>query len=366
MFSSCYSTKKHLEDAALLEREGLIQKAYEAYDDVHMRKPHDAKALVGMQRTAQALYDRLTAEASSAYMANDWAGGENARTKAGTFFQRMTTEGLELRPDMMLELRRNEARSAHGNARFAEAEEAFRNKRFEECDRLCGQVLAVEPDRKEAAYLQKMARLEPLYLEAEMAADLGLWRSAYRTMKKVTDQDVAYKDAWSELERMKRKAGYTLAYVPMFNTQLYNTSVSASMGPGQVESQLSAAVKQALLELDDPLITLVDRENTDHLLAEQQRGLNGTYDESYAAEAGKLLGARYVLTGKLLRFDDILSKQIEVQVALLDAETGEIHLSEVVRVNKQEIAKGAPRAQLIDRASKRVALAIEQFDPYTH
>ena len=50
----------------------------------------------------------------------------------------------------------------------------------------------------------------------------------------------------------------------------------------------------------------------------------------------------------------------------VDAETGEIHLSEVVRVNKQEIAKGAPRAQLIDRASKRVALAIEQFDPYKH
>jgi len=110
MLTGCYSAKKHLEDAALFEQEGLIQKAYEAYDDVHAHKPREAKALVGMQRTAQALYDRLAAEASSAYMANDWAGGEHAWTKAGTFFQRMTAEGLELRSDAMLDLRRNEAR----------------------------------------------------------------------------------------------------------------------------------------------------------------------------------------------------------------------------------------------------------------
>jgi hypothetical protein len=134
--------------------------------------------------------------------------------------------------------------------------------------------------------------------------------------------------------------------------------------PGQVETQLSAAVKQAVLDLNDPLIILVDRENTDQLLAEQQRAMEGIYDDAHVAEAGKLLGARYVLSVRILRFDDIFSKQAEVQAVLLDTETGAIRLSEVVRVNKEELGKGAPRAQLIDRAAKRIATQIGAFDPF--
>jgi hypothetical protein len=134
-------------------------------------------------------------------------------------------------------------------------------------------------------------------------------------------------------------------------------------GAGQVENQLSANVKQEILDLKNPLIILVDRDHTDELLAEQQRNMSGVYDDRYVAEAGKLIGAQYVLTGRILRFDDVLSKQIEVQMQLLDAESGRILMADVVRVNKQEIARGAPRAQLLERAAERMALRLAEFDP---
>jgi hypothetical protein len=70
-----------------------------------------------------------------------------------------------------------------------------------------------------------------------------------------------------------------------------------------------------------------------------------------------------VLTAKLLRFDDVLFKQCEVQMQLIDTETGRIHASEIIRVNKQEIGKGAPRAQLLEKAAKRIAARVGAFDP---
>jgi hypothetical protein len=132
---------------------------------------------------------------------------------------------------------------------------------------------------------------------------------------------------------------------------------------GQLEAQFAANVKQEVLDLNDPLIVLVDRDNTEEILAEQQRQMSGVYDDRSVAAAGKLLGARYVLTGKILRFDDVLRKEIEVQMQLLDAESGRILLAEIVRVNKQEIGRGAPRAQLLERAAKRMALQLAEFDP---
>jgi TolB-like protein len=92
--------------------------------------------------------------------------------------------------------------------------------------------------------------------------------------------------------------------------------------------------------------------------------MSGVYDDRYSAEAGRLIGARYVLTGKVLRFDDVLTRQIEVQVQVIDAFTGQVHLSEVVRVNKTDLERGSTRAQLLERSAERAAARVAGFDPH--
>lgn len=364
VLAGCGGTRRQLSNAAALEQGGMLEQAYRAYAEVHDRRPADAPALLGMKRTAQARYDRIAREASAAYLAGDRTRGDDLYRQAAQVLAEGEREQLELRPDPILDQRRQEALSSWARATYDQALDAFRNDRFEECQRLCDRVLREVKDMKDAENLRRMAELEPMYREARYAAQLGLWRTAYRTMKRVTDKDPGYKDAWTELERFRAKAAWTLAYVPLYNAMLYQGSLVSATMPGQIESSLRAAVKQAVLDLDDPLIILVDRENTDQLLAEQQRTLEGIYDDAYAAQAGKLLGARYTLSVRILRFDDIFSKQAEVQLTLLDNETGAIGLSEVVRVNKEELARGAPRAQLIDRAAKRIAAHVGGFDPF--
>ena len=360
--SACSSTRKEMEHAAVYEREGMYQEAHDQYTELYGRKPKVVEAHVGMKRTAQALFDRMQDKASGLYMVNDLSGGDRARQEALYFHGRMDQKGMELAWSPLFEQRRMEAARFEADRLFQAADAAYRIDRFSEAEELAAQSLRLRPDRKEAAYLLQLAQLEPRYRQGQRAMETGLWRSAFGELKRVTDADMGYKNAWALQEECRKKAAYTLAFVPLYNNALYVNNLG--VGEGLIESQLSANVKQAVLDLNDPLIMLVDRDNTDELLAEQQRQMTGVYDDRYVSEAGKLLGARYVLTGKILRFDDLLRKEIEVQIQLIETETGRIHESEIVRVNKQEIARGAPRAQLLERSSKRIAARIAAFDPF--
>lgn len=360
---ACGGTRKQMERASLYEREGMLQEAYNGYADIHDRKPRTVEAHVGMKRTAQGLFDRLQADASALYMANDLAGGDQKRAEAANFKSRMDAKGLELLWDPMLDTRRVEAQRVEADRLYQEADAAYRADRFSEAEELASKSLRLDKDRKETEYLLKLAQLEPRYREGQKAMDLGLWRDAFQRFKWITDRDAGYRDAWDLQDSCRHQASYTLGYVPLHNSALQANEIATVLGGATVEAQLAASVKAALLDLNDPFLVLVDRDNTDAILAEQRRQMSGVFDDRYTLETGQLLGARYVLTAKLLRFDDVLFKQCEVQMQLIETSTGRIHASEIIRVNKQEIAKGAPRAQLLGMAAKRIAQRVASFDP---
>lgn len=363
LFAACTSTRKQLDKAAVYEREGMLEQAHERYAHLHQRKPRSVEAHVGMQRTAQGIFDRIQQDASALYLLSDLSGGDAKRQQAAAYKQRMQSKGLSLQWDPLLETRRREAQLQEAARLHDSAMEAFRADRFAEAEELAARSLKLDPEARETTYLLKLAQLEPLYRQGKRAQELGLWRDAFRAFKRVTDRDAGYKDAWTLQEQAKAEAQVILAYVPLFDRALYGSALALT-NQGQLETQLAASTKQAILDLKDPLYLLVDRDNTAQLLAEQERQMSGVYDDRYVVEAGKLIGARYVLTARILRYDEVLKREIEVQMQLLDAENGRIHVSEIVRVNKQELARGNTRSQLLERAAKRMATRVAAFDPH--
>lgn len=363
LLASCGSTRKQLERAAAYEREGMLTEAYDRYAELYARKPREVEAHVGMKRAAQGLLDRLQDKASAAYAMYDLTTGDRARQEAINYKAGMDHRGLDLEWSPLFETKRAEAVRDQADRLYADAEKAFREERFKEAEDLAYQCGRLDPERRDAEHLYKLAQVEPIYREALLGQELGLWREAYRKFDRVAKLDPGHKDTMARLAECREKASYTVAYVPLYNANLYPEVLGLQDIVGQLEAQFAANVKQEVLDLNDPLIVLVDRDNTEEILAEQQRQMSGVYDDRSVAAAGKLLGARYVLTGKILRFDDVLRKEIEVQMQLLDAESGRILLAEIVRVNKQEIGRGAPRAQLLERAAKRMALQLAEFDP---
>ncbi len=364
LFAACGVERRHLERAALYEREGMYEEAYAIYAERYERNDRNVEAHVGMKRTAQQISQRSQHEVSGQYMARAFEDGERLRLQVEAYHASIARKGIQLEWSPEVERHRREAMLHEADEALRSAQESLRAERFEEAEELAQRCLKFDPERTEAAYVAKLALLEPWYRQGKRAMELGLWRDAYRTFDRVTNRDAGYKDAWTLQEECREKAQLVVAYVPIYNSSIYANELGLMLGGTSVEAQLAANIKEAILKLNDPLIVLVDRDNTERLLAEQRRQLSGVYDDRYGAEAGKMLGAKYVLTGKVLRFDDVLSKQIEVQVQLIDTESGRIHLSELIRVNKQEIARGAPRAQLLERASKRVALRVVEYDPH--
>ena len=363
LFGSCGSTRKQLESATTYEREGMLHEAYDGFAELYARKPREVQAHVGMKRTAQGIFDRMQDEASAAYALHDLAAGDRAQQQATNYKAQMDRLGLDLHWYPLFETKRTEAVRHEAARLYAQAEAAYNEERFTDAGNLAYQCTRLDPAHRDADHLYKLAQVEPIYREGVRAQELGLWREAFRKFEKVSQLDPAHKDCMTRLATCRDKASYTVAYVPIYNGSLFPEGLGLEGTQDRIEAQLAANIKLELLDLKDPLIVVVDRDNTDELLAEQQRQMSGVYDDRYVAEAGKLLGARYVLTGKILRYDDVLRKEIDVQVQLLDAETGRIHMAEIVRVNKQEIGRGSPRAQLLERAAKRAALKIAEFDP---
>lgn len=70
----------------------------------------------------------------------------------------------------------------------------------------------------------------------------------------------------------------------------------------------------------NPAARVVDRQTIDNLLKEQDLGKTGRVDAATAAKVGKLVGARYDITGTFIE----LAGKFKLTARIIDGETGEI------------------------------------------
>jgi len=73
-------------------------------------------------------------------------------------------------------------------------------------------------------------------------------------------------------------------------------------GEHHISSVLQELMITALLDKGAGQIRLFERKELEKVLGEQKLGSSGLVDESTAVQMGKLVGARYMITGKVTRF----------------------------------------------------------------
>ena len=81
---------------------------------------------------------------------------------------------------------------------------------------------------------------------------------------------------------------------------------------------------KADLSRSDQLI-IVERENLGAVLKEQALGQTGIVDAETAQEIGGLLGARYVITGSIIRNAD----QVDIHAQIIQVSSGQLHSERV-------------------------------------
>lgn len=97
----------------------------------------------------------------------------------------------------------------------------------------------------------------------------------------------------------------------------------------------------------NPAVRLVDREQTQRLLDEQGLGVAERVDAATAAKVGKLVGARYMITGSFID----LYGDFRVDARIINVETGEI--MKVVR-NDPKLHDRKDMYRMIESVAERV------------
>lgn len=95
---------------------------------------------------------------------------------------------------------------------------------------------------------------------------------------------------------------------------------TTDMGKIVAEWLITALVKEGRFDV-------IERRLLEKVLSEQKLGATGLVDEQSASRLGKMLGAKVVITGSLMKFQNV----IEANSRIIDVESGAVVAAEIVR-----------------------------------
>lgn len=172
---------------------------------------------------------------------------------------------------------------------YFEAMDLLEKENFSESEKLLKEVALLKPNFKDVNDLKNVATFEPIYRKANEFLELEKFRSAYYEYDKIPD---SYQET-KQRKALALEAGlFTIAIVKFEN------ATRQSGG----ESAISALVSDKMMKLNNPFIKLVDRTYTQSFIDEQIMGLSGQVAENTNAQAGELIGAKAIISGKLVSF----------------------------------------------------------------
>ncbi len=285
-----------MKEAMVYEEGGLTEKAFDTYKEVYIQhgKP---EALVGMRRIGQEVLRKKVVLAQSECAKGNYELALNLYEELLAYHSANSKLELNLPPGTLDQ--QSNCKSSYIDFLFESAEAAVKEERFEEAREYTSKIRSLDRNNKKAEYLDILSRIYPNYNLGLKAEELGLWREAYGYFLEVTKLDAGFKDAMQRRDQALDKARYTLAFIPVKNEK-----VDASL-----ETSLSASIKQQILALKSPFIELLERERLEQMINEQMMSMNPAFDQNKVIEAGKLSGARYIITGELISYENKIAAQ---------------------------------------------------------
>lgn len=301
LLAGCQTYKQSLADAQTYEEAGMHEEAMRRYKDLYQSKPQRPEAHIKLRSTAQYILDRHYADARMLTGQGKYDQALVVLDDARSFA--MQHQWLDLNEPMTAETLKADIYKALADQYYREAETALREERWEKAKDLIAQSRRYDRDREELEYLDLMVRILPEFRKGMKAKELGLYQEAYYYFEKVANIDADFSDVLAHMQECLERADFTVTYV-------HYTLNGQNSGR---DKAIITSVKQEVLALDNPFIRLVARDDIDVLIEEQRNSMTGVFDEEAAVEAGKLLGAEYVVVGEVLDTDLRLSPVKSVQ-----------------------------------------------------
>lgn len=327
MLISCGGSNALTKKAVQLEDAGLVTEAAEFYYDALSKKRTNIDAQIGLKKTGQVLLSKKLAEFSQAQAFDSKKEAVYKYLEAESYQKKVARVGVNLEIPAMYRTDFEISKERYLGELYEKGSTLMDEQQFSAAESIFSELSLLDPEFKDAANLQNIAFVEPKYKAGKNALKKGNYRTALARFTEVTSKIANYKDTELEMQNALELGQYSLAMLTFEN----------SSNKKGIESLAEAYVLEALADINDPFLRIVDRENLQMIMDEQTLGMSGVLDEETVVSAGEIIGAQAIVTGTIISYTTSNGRVVKKQ------KTGYEH-SQV-----KHYTKGSDLPQYIDK-----------------
>lgn len=292
IFLACSGSKSFSKKAAKLEAAGLTEEAADFYFQALQRNLKNVDAKIGLKKTGQKIIENKLNEFYKLHSVDNHKAAVY-QYKDITAYKDKCAAFVKLDISGYYEDYYKKSLVKYLDTQYKEGENLIYSEDYENADKVFKEIVQLDSKFKDAKEMSSITTAEPLYRKGVAAFEAEKYKTAYDYMDQVLKAKPEYKDALDIKNNALELGVITIAVMPFKDQHGKVTSMSQS---------LQADMTQALVKTNDPFLKIIDRKNTDVLLKEQKLSAEGVVSQSTSIQAGELLGAKVLITGKLVNY----------------------------------------------------------------
>lgn len=289
LLMACSPSKSYTKKANKLAEAGLHDEASFAYIQAlgHDRANIDAR--VGLRLSGQQALNGYLDRFFRAHTAQSYKESVYAYRQAEAFYGDVTALNMELEFPKYYAQYYEEDLERYLSELYQKGSNHLAEKRFKDAEVVFREINSLKINYRDVGDLKQMSIIIPAYDAGTRAFEAGQYRKAYDHFDKVFALNTAYRDV-NELRRVsKERATLTIAVMPFENSLSYTYTTN-----------LTSFIVSDLAKANNDFIVLIDREHTQKVIEEQKFNLAFGSNGGAALQAGELMGAKLILTGRVL------------------------------------------------------------------
>lgn len=308
----CSGSRKYYKMGTQLSEAGLHREASERYMEALRRNRNNVNAQIALRLDGQRVLDGHLQEFYLAHTSGDHTKAVREYEQAIRYHEMIRRLGVNLSFPENYRPMYQESEDFHLAGLYRQANDLIDDQKFAEAEVLLREIARLREDYGTVQELKDIAFLEPRYQEALGAMDDEQYRKAYVLFTEITSRDPNFRDARRLRETARERGVFTIGILPFENKSNVRN----------IESLIMARLLSEVNGLNDPFLRLIDRTNTDRILAEQRLSLEGVIDQNTAVMAGELLGAKALLKVVIIEAREVEGKlQVENRKGFLGTPT---------------------------------------------
>jgi curli biogenesis system outer membrane secretion channel CsgG len=292
LLQACSGTKKYAKQAEAFQDAGLYKDAASSYLESLRRDPTNLEARVGLRQNGIKVFGDYLDDFFKAKAIGDTRKAVYTYLDAKRYAETLEMYNITVDEPSYIKNDFENLKAEYLASLYNDGKMLLGKGDYNSAKNKLSEIVSIDPRYKDAKDLERIALIEPIYIKAEQAFQQEKYVHSYDLMNQVNTHDPNYKESIRIKQQCLELGTYTVALLSITNT----TNDKA------ISHKIQANLMSALANNNNPFIKIIDRENMEALLAQQKLNLSGSIDEKTAASAGDLLGAKAVLTGKVIEY----------------------------------------------------------------